>query len=135
MHMEKIIIKGIEHVIKYEKNQWSNIYTLYKNNNFIGVIETPTEYNEYWKTKQDISRVSYLNIFDGYKNNGYGTFLINYITHILKNKNCTIMSVASSTSAIPFYLKNGFKKYDGIENIFTRYRYNLNTHLYYKFIK
>jgi hypothetical protein len=134
MQSTKIFIKGIEHCIKYEKNHCSHSYKLYKNTNCIGVIESPTEFDEFWKTAQSISRIGYLKINDGYKSNGYGTFLVNYLIPILKNKNCDFISVASTQSATKFYEKNGFNKYNGWQNVFFRYRHNLREDLYYKFI-
>lgn len=82
------------------------IFTLYHNNICMGTIDYEVGSN--W--------IGYLHINENHRNKGYGKFMINHVSNILKNEGHTYMQVNSTPSARGFYEKYGFKKCGGMFN-------------------
>ena len=116
-----------------------HIHKLYKGKNYIGQIEyrttpyVPLE-NKYCTgrtaSKFNKNQIAYLGVDKQYRNIGYGSFLVDHLSKILKKEGCKHIEVNSSSSANIFYEKNGFKPSGGSLN---RWYYGLDSQ-YYKCI-
>lgn len=119
----KVVIKGSEYIIKHVKQNNISEYTLYHMNQQIGKIET-----------FDVSTISYFHIESQYRNNGYGSFLLNYLADKLKQQQYSVLTVTPSTTSINFYKQNGFDQYYKLKYCVIRWFYKLDKHKYHKFL-
>jgi ribosomal protein S18 acetylase RimI-like enzyme len=83
----------------------------------IGIIEELEDASD--KSK---SHMAYLYVNEEFRNNGFGKYLIEYLSNELKNTKKEL-HVISSNDAKKFYEKNGF-------NIYRTYRENIITFLF-----
>ena len=110
-----------------------HVHKLYKGKKYIGQIEyrtTPYVPLERTALKFNKNQIAYLGVDKHYRNMGYGSFLVEHLSKILKKEGCNHIEVNSSSSANIFYEKNGFKPSGGLLN---RWYYGLDSQ-YYKCI-
>ena len=106
-----IIIKNVIYIMSHSKHEYCmftrpiNRYILKKDGQHlqIGIIEELEDASD--KSK---SHMAYLYVNEEFRNNGFGKYLIEYLSNELKNTKKEL-HVISSNDAKKFYEKNGFK--------------------------
>ena len=133
-----VIIKNIIYTISHSKHEYCmftrpiNRYILKKEHIQIGIIEELEDASD--KSK---SHMAHLNVNEEFRNNGFGKYLIEYLSNELKNTKKEL-HVVSSNDAKKFYEKNGFKIHRTYsENIMTFLFGNgyISNNKYYKILK
>jgi len=87
----------------------SSIY-LFNDNKYIGQIEY----------RKNSCAIWYLFVEPIYRRQGYGTALLKELEKTLINQGCKSIEVNPSSSAIPFYKKNGFNIRDDVGLTYSR---------------
>jgi len=122
---KNVIIKNVIYIMSHSKHEYYmlsrpiNRYILKKDGQHlqIGIIEELEDASD--KSK---SHMAYLSVNEEFRNNGFGKYLIEYLSNELKNTKKEL-HVISSNDAKKFYEKNGF-------NIYRTYRENIITFLF-----
>jgi ribosomal protein S18 acetylase RimI-like enzyme len=133
---KSVLIKNYIYIITHSKyyvcSGLINRYIIYKDDIQIGIIEELED-----TTDKSKSHIAYLHVNDKFRNNGFGTYLIEYLSNKI-NSTQKVLHVVSSNNAKIFYEKNGFKKYrTWREKIMTSLFGNgyISNNEYYKILK
>jgi len=109
--MELLLIGDEEENMVYKYLNASNLYVLYD----FGVLKSACAI-----LKKDDKTIEIKNLatYPKYQNQGYASFLLNFIFEKYKNFDCIILGTGENKKTLNFYKSFGFFEFDRVENFF-----------------